>query len=540
MTQKSSSIPGAARTGRHWRGGTAVLSYIAAAAALILITAYTPAKTLREPHPGIGTNLSQIADYSRELPFVDVFKTARPWIAQQVGAPWGHGPALQLDERGWVTSLLPDQYAETILLDNALDDSPHFPAGDYTLLYDGRGSISFDLNSAAIVSRAPGRMVVHVAESQNGVFLKITATDPQDYIRNIRFIMPGFEATAQSHPFNPEFLRRLSGFRVLRFMEWMLTNNSTVRNWSDRALPSDYTWTRRGVPLEVIVQLANTTHATPWFNIPAMATDDYVRQFAALLNSQLDPGLHYYVEYSNETWNGDFAQNGWTQKRGLELSLSADAVQAGAYYTSLRATQIFRQLDASRAIRTMASQAANSHLSDQLLEFRNASAGIDALAVAPYFDCDDTATGGFGALSDPSNAVQVDRMTPDQIIDIGLAHVNGCARQQMQANAAVAKRYGVSLVAYEGGQSMAGIGAAQNDPVLAALFITANRSPRMYSLYMQYLANWVAAGGDVFVHFTDVTGYTKFGNYGALEYQNQEAASAPKFKALLDFGARHP
>lgn len=49
----------------------------------------------------------------------------------------------------------PDQYAETIMLDNAFNDESHYPAGQYTLLYDGQGSISFDLQSATIVSQTP-------------------------------------------------------------------------------------------------------------------------------------------------------------------------------------------------------------------------------------------------------------------------------------------------------------------------------------------------------------------------------------------------
>jgi hypothetical protein len=41
------------------------------------------------------------------------------------------------------------------MLDNAFNDESHYPAGQYTLLYDGQGSISFDLQSATIVSQTP-------------------------------------------------------------------------------------------------------------------------------------------------------------------------------------------------------------------------------------------------------------------------------------------------------------------------------------------------------------------------------------------------
>ncbi|MES1257545.1 MAG: fibronectin type III domain-containing protein, partial [Acidobacteriota bacterium] len=497
------------------------------------------------PHPSLGTNLSELTDYSRELPFVDVFHAARTWIPQQQGAAWGQGPALQLDANGWIQSLQPGQYAETILLDNALDDQAHYPTGQYTLLYDGDGTIDFDLQSATIVSQTAGRMVVAVPAGQNGVFLRVMATNPANPIRNIRFIMPGFEATYQTQPFHPVFLQRLQSFKVLRFMEWMLTNGSNVQNWADRAVPADYTYTRRGVPLEVLIQLAGTANITPWFNIPAKATDDYIRQFATMVSAQLNPSLHFYLEYSNETWNGMFSQNAWIRSQGTSLGFSTDPTLATADYTAWRATGMFSIFQSvfgssSRMVRVIASQAGNSWLSDQTLAFQNAFATADVLAIAPYFNCDDTAAGGFGVLGDPATATQVAAMTADQVIDIELAHINGCAMQQMQSNAAVARKYGIQLVAYEGGQSLAGYNGAENNAALTAVFKTSNRSPRMAALYAQYLQNWITAGGDMFVHFSDVTAFTKYGSWGALEYQDQDPNTAPKYQALTTFAAQHP
>src|SRR5947209_861136 len=65
--------------------------------------------------PRLGINLSAPKDYGTEMPFVDVFRTARPWISQRQGAGWGKGPALSLDEHGWVTRLQPGCWAETLL-----------------------------------------------------------------------------------------------------------------------------------------------------------------------------------------------------------------------------------------------------------------------------------------------------------------------------------------------------------------------------------------------------------------------------------------
>jgi hypothetical protein len=497
------------------------------------------------PHAALGINLTQVADYNREWPFVDAFKTARPWISQTQGGAWGQGPQLALDSNGWITSLQPGQYAETIMYDNALDDTAHFPTGQYTLLYDGSGTLSFDLQSATIVSQTPGRMVVNVTAGQNGIFLIESATDPSNPIRNIRFILPGFESTYQTQPFHPLFLQRLQGYQVIRFMEWMLTNGSNVQNWSDRPTPNDYTYSWRGVPLEVMLQLVNAANARPYFNIPAKASDDYIRQFATMVSQRLNSGLTFFVEYSNETWNGTFSQSNYAQSQGQALGLANNPTQNGAYYTAYRSVQMFNIFQSvfgntSRMTRVIASQAANSWLSDQTLGFQNAFASADALAIAPYFNCSDSASGGFGILGDPATASQVAAMTVDQVDDIQLAHINNCALQQMQANASVAHSYGLKMIAYEGGQSLVGYNGAENNTALTAVFKAANRGSRMNALYTQYLQNWVAAGGDMFVHYSDIGGYAKYGSFGTLEYQDQDPATSPKYQALSAFATQHP
>jgi hypothetical protein len=333
-------------------------------------------------------------------------------------------------------------------------------------------------------------------------------------------------------------------------MEWMVTNNSNVQAWSDRATPQDYTYSWRGVPLEVMIQLANTVNAHPWFNIPAQANDKYVQQFASLVHTKLNPQLSFYVEYSNETWNGLFAQSGYIQAHGNALGFATDPTLNGADYTAYRSVQIFNIFNSVMApssstssgqmIRVIASEAANSWLANQSLSFQNAFAHADVLAIAPYFNCSDAATGGFGILGDPSTADEVAAMSVSQVEAILSAHINNCAMQEMQSNAAVAASYGLKMVAYEGGQSLGGFNGAENNTVLNALFETVNRDAHMGTLYAQYLQNWVEAGGDMFVHYRDVAAYTKYGYFGALEYQDQLPSSSPKFTELMIFAGQNP
>ena len=60
----------------------------------------------------------------------------------------------------------------------------------------------------------------------------------------------------------------------------------------------------------------------------------------------------------------------------------------------------------------------------------------------------------------------------------------------------------------------------------------------MGQIYRDYLAAWKAEGLGVFMHFIDVYTPQKWGNWGALERQDQDPATAPKYRALVDVAAQ--
>ncbi len=196
-------------------------------------------------------NLSGPADWNTELPWVDVFRLSRPWVSQKQGMPWGKGPALELDAHGWVKRLEPDCWAETLM---CTIENGHYPAGQYTVLYEGEGTLDV-WNAARVVQRQPGRMILDVDPAKGAVFLKLLATNPANYVRNIRVIMPGFENTYEQEPFQPVFLKRWQGVACLRFMDWMHTNGSTIAHWADRPTLADATYSAKGVPVELMVDL---------------------------------------------------------------------------------------------------------------------------------------------------------------------------------------------------------------------------------------------------------------------------------------------
>lgn len=488
----------------------------------------------------VGMNLSGIADWSSQWPFVDAFKTSRDWIPQRQGAAWGEGGTLKLTREGWIASLEAGQTAETVMM-----IGKNFPSGKYTLLYEGEGKLDFAFDTAKIISQSPGKMTVDVTIDEEGVFLRILATNPNNPIRNIRFIMPGFETTYQTQPFHPVFLERLKPFKTLRFMDWGATNNSKLVNWGDRTTPTSATQSSgNGVALEHLIQLANTLKIDPWFTLPAQASDDYVRNFAVMVRDRLDPSLKVHVEYSNEVWNSQFSQAKYAGERGLERRLDDNSWGAGLRYYSERSVEIFKIWEdvfgsnrKPRLVRVLAGQAFNPWTAEQILGWKDAYKHADVYAIAPYFDgLGDDDKDGSSNINDARNVNTTINLTPDQIIDGMIQEMPTEIKAMFDGNATVAKRFGVSLVAYEGGAHLTSY-QFPDDKVakMTALFTAVNRHPRMREVYKAYLNQWKQSGGKLFNQFTDVAAPSKWGFWGALEYQNQEISTAPKYLGLTDF-----
>jgi hypothetical protein len=407
------------------------------------------------------------------------------------------------------------------------------------------------------VSQKRGEMVIEVTPNDAGVYLWIEATNPANYLREIEIIMPGgicegdpftHAATAEicgtrrfisfaedrSIIFYPVFAERLRGYSVLRFMDWMRTNNSRVATWAQRTPFSYSTWTTEsGAPVEAMIALANLVRAHPWFNMPHLSDEDYARHFALMVKEKLDPALAVYIEHSNEVWNSAFTQH-------AELSLQADAqglmlTEYHALRTRTLAGVFKSELGADRVVAVFGAQAVNTWIASAALDFLRArfgatATGIDAVAIAPYF----------GVSPGPGEAGTYTAMTLDQFFDYVRSSVLPEMANHMANYRALADNYGVRLLAYEGGQHMVGVGGAQDDALLNTLFDAFNRDPRIKQLYLDYLATWKNARGELFVHFNDVSRYTKWGRWGALEYIAQPRGESPKFDGIQSFIEQNP
>jgi hypothetical protein len=508
-------------------------------------------------HSPLGTNLNWTVDWSSEIKYVNVMKQSRPWTSCRI-SPWrwnwdddGNLGTFDTDGDGWVRSLEDNRAACALMM----WDVPMVPAGRYIVLYDGEGTLSYSRMGSAVKNDAlstDGRDVLDVPENAgHGISVCVESTNPDNYIKNIRVLLPGgvcsndrfrhcddgsgcqapgtclpFEQSYQTQPFNPVFLNDIKHFSVVRLMDMQEINNSPVQHWSDRKQPTAATYVGdEGVPVEVLVDLANTLEADPWVCMPHQADDDYMRRFAAYVKSALNPNLSVYLEYSNETWNGIFVQYHYVVEQGLAAGLGGDGDSANAYlagnqYTSRRTVEMIEIWEevfggAGQLVRVMPGFNKSTWVTNRRMEFENAYEKIDALAIAPYF----------GNSTDGNNLDDIFDDLTDYVAE-KRDHWNG-QNARMTYWSQQADRP-IKLIAYEAGQHMEASGMVDD----------VNRDPRMGALYTTYLNNWKADIGNLMVMYTSCMQFSSNSAWGLLEYPGQ--TGSPKYDAVITFIGDNP
>ncbi len=513
----------------------------------------------------IGMNLENVVDWSPAWTFTDAFKASRGWITHEIDTTtwqmaWDVGATnpVQVDANGDVTRLTSrtvnghtiKQMAGTLMFRD-LDGA--YPAGVYHAEWDGTGIVTFGFDATTIATgrTAAGRSYadLQVTPGSNGIYLRIEETNPSDPVRGINIWMPPWEEQSFAgrswhpgdgfSPFHPLFLQRLSPFGVIRFMAPQETNTSDIRTWADRRDANDIRQgsgsdgspsepIANGMSLEYMVQLANDLHADPWFNMPHMADDTFVRNFATYVRDHLDPGLTAYVEWSNEIWNF-----GW----GFEASAWVQAQTSRPEYTGLDNWQVAgreakRDLDiwtnvfagqTNRLVRVAAGWAANDWVTGRIVE--SMSGSFDAIAIAPYFSPDDDMRASY------TSSTTVDRVLADcrTAIDVSVGWVRN--HQALADDWTGRLGRDIRLVAYEGGQHLDG----RSGPYQTAFYQAAN-DPRMGDLYRTYLTALDAAGMDLYVDYvlTGQAGASSWGDFAKLHRMDESLATAYRYTAVVE------
>lgn len=517
----------------------------------LLLTQTTFAK------PPIGMNTNEILHVDSSAPFVNVFKMAMPF---KEAKKLTHGNVI-FDKDGWPKDLKGGQAGSYMI--HWLPQGT-LPEGQYTVLYDGEGQLVYESKGGdvKVIRSAPGKDIIDIRSGHDKfiqVALIIKRSEPRNYLRNIRVLMPGgicannpfkrvnnanqcrgnylsFEKHHQRIIFNPDYLNFMKDFKVIRMMNMSGITRNPIRHWNQMPQMSKATWAGkegvRGAPLEVLVKLANVLNRDAWFNIPHAADDNLVRQYASYLKRHLHPHLKAYIEYTNEAWNSVFMQTHYTKQMGVKLRLDPDPNVAGQKYYSQRAVEIFKLFEQvfgnkNRLVRVMGVWSANRYMTPVVMEHKNAYKHVDAMAIAPYFFVHKKALGGINSVPSVFKLLEDDKKNP-----YSMNNVYKMIGQQME----YAKKYNVKLIAYEGGQHLTAPGTKSTRDYPNPFLIGANRAHTMEKFYIDFLNNWDRiTGGSLFVAFSAPRTCQFYGCWGITEYLNQPAAKAPKYRALKKF-----
>ncbi|WP_417269035.1 hypothetical protein [Celeribacter sp.] len=509
-------------------------------------------------NPTLAYNLSAPRDWGAAQPFIDLMRVARPWVghAGQTWAALKHEDLVArgvFDADGWPMWLPEDVTAIGTIFawdEKAIDGVAATRRGVYELRFDGAGEIAVK-GDAEVLSRGAG--YIRFANRRGAyIGIDITATDPHgtgNYIRNITLMRAEHVALFDAGAvFSPAWLAHIKDARQIRFMDWMGTNGSPMSAWSD--MPRD---TARGmgwvVSVETMVRLANEIGAEPWFTMPHGATPDFNRAFATYVRDHLDPRLAVRVEYSNEVWNGAFAQHK-AVKDAAQAAWGTPAVHD--YYTKKAVEtariweEVFGEQAQARLINVLAGQAISVDQVERILTpaiwkrmepdtYVDPREVFEEVAIASYFGGhvlrDEAARGELAAKlkQGPEEArawMRARLLDPEQTS--GLPHVARLWRNQ----AALVHKHGLRLVAYEGGQHIhfAAGGRRDADPVDVFL-IDYMRSEDMEAFYDQAWEAWAAVADGPVMHYNAVSLPAWYGSWGGRAFVGDETPRA----RLLDY-----
>lgn len=469
----------------------------------------------------IGVGLEGLSDWSRAMMFADAMKTSRAWGNAE--KPWEN--TVKTDALGW-----PLEDAGVIVM----ADTPGIE-GVYPLSFEGHADVRghqgvqvenlvYDANK----NRSTAQVVVPTG-AQN-LFLAFENT--VGGVKNVRLLRPG---ARENQTFSADFLTRLAPFSMMRFMDYLSTNNNPTKTWAERTTPAMASQAQeKGGSLEYVIELSNVTGKDIWVNVPEPADEDYARQMAMMLKAGLTKNQKVYVEWSNEVWNWQFQQAtrnldaAKIEGRIANAPLAFDKSDNEGYWAmrriakrSVEIGQIFRDVfddpEMKRVRPIYATQVGYEEVYKQGFEFLEHQYGqpntvLYGVAGAPYFQISDELNKKADLTVDEIFAA----IPADMEQNLALANTLG----------SYARFYNLHHLAYEGGQHLQDHINAGNGDVK----VDANRDARMGAAVETYLNRWQALGGENFLYFTLTSGYSKWGSWGLIDDVKK---SSPKYDAAL-------
>lgn len=492
------------------------------------------------PKLNIGMNLSSINYYTSGLVFTNVMCTSNfrlDWDENLKDVP--------RDENGYPIQVpYTGQAGKTVrfMVSN-------YYTGKYVVLYNGQGKLSVHGIDGVTVG---GKMILTFTGTGGNVWIDIEGSTFGNHIRNIRIVPEKYADGSPFPTFRSDFLDGLRPFHAFRYMDWLSTNNSEQMSWANRPTKTSASQADKGICLEYCIELSNELNASGWFTIPHKADDEYIRNFARMVKSNLNLNLKAYFEYSNEIWNWQFSQSGWilnnatgSHDQYVVDSLkrinpaSADHPEKDAFMIS----RLFKILndefpspaERARIVKVAGVQHGWVDNTRRILEYLKTRAYKimpDVISPAGYFNFTE-------ADHKRWNAMPAASVTPEMIMDAVAVDYPNEEKQWTMQTATYARQFGVGYAVYEGGQHMQPY--LQGEYAYNPAVFAAQVHPIMYDMYMTNFTTHVdpAVNCQLFMAFSYVgQRESKYGSWGHLEslaQLNQNLMEvAPKYQALLD------
>ena len=481
----------------------------------------------------IGSNISSLVDWGVERPMRNRFKHVRngiiPYTENCFCWTIGDINELQFDSNGYpthipqATSSGNTQVRYVISSDggNLQEDST------YVLLMDGQGT--FELNgNVTIISQSTNRIEFSVHDSNNYV-LNILTSIEADHLRNFRLLRIQDELEdLDANPFYDVFLDKIAPFEMIRYMDWGLTNNNPISDWSNRASESFFTYSQNvGVPYETMINLANQTKKDVWICVPHMADDNFIIEMATLFRDNLDDGIIIYLEYSNEVWNWIFDQAHYNEEnKPANLNYGrAMAEKAGNVFRIWHS--VFGD-QKCKVKRVLGLQGTNNNLNSEIMSQLGQNEW-DYGSPTAYFGLDHSTNG---------NPILNGSSTYQDVMQN--------AQNNWDATKSLLKQdfdnihlYDKGIIHYEGGQHFVGNSFGIPYDYQQAMW-DAQSSIEMYNMYDTVLDTIRSWGSTLFGNFSLATEQESvYGSWGVLpgiDAEEPYLISAPKYQALLDNG----
>ena len=514
----------------------------------------------------LGINTNEVFEQDASIPFIDLFRVATPFNenirCREKDKPCLTDAQVEYDKNGWPTKLNGGKAGVFFLRNVAL---AALPKGNYNVLYDGEGQIDYQQN-AKLVSRKAGEDTIRFDARADGfmtAIAQIVKSNPTNPLKNIRIIMPGgicenspftpvasqsdcgkdkyldFKTHYATLIFNPDYLEFMKDFGVIRMMPMSGITRTPDEKWEQRPNMQEATWGgiygSRGAPLEIQIALANRLQADPWLNVPHIADDNYMRKFAQYVKKHLSQNLIPHIEYTNEAWNSNFVHNEHMQKMGIAQKLDQDALLAGYKYYAKRSLEFFDiwddvydgQVKSGRKqfVRIIGGWDTRPDISSIILAYKDTYKSTDAIAIAPYIG------GNLRGFRESETVDDIFALLNDKKSYRSLPKI----MHELNQHAKLAKEFGVSLVAYEGGQGLVDWAARDYLQHPNPLFYAANRDTRMNDLYQKLYQQWRDLGAGLFVAFSAPRSCNWSGCWGLKEHIKQAVEDAPKLQASLNF-----